>query len=309
MAKKTDTPESLAQKGNTTLARFLKYNDLKSTDVIKEGEIYYLRKKKNKANIHYYTIQEGENLWDVSQKFGIKLKKLAKYNRMLTIDEPTSGRVMWLREQRPKNVTVEIIRQLPVQPQSGNQTQNVVRDSLRNDSISDLNSQIQTGNKDNEVMTDTTSITKNSTTSDEIRNEDTVVDDGQFPSLENEEKPTPSEVFSGSNKNRHMVERGETLYGIARKYGVSIEELMLWNKLNNATLSIGQSLLVERTALKESVGKEINPENSVTFHVVEPGDTMYQISKKYNISVEKILEINQKDNFDLSVGEKLRIRE
>ena len=58
---------------------------------------------------------------------------------------------------------------------------------------------------------------------------------------------------------------------------------------------------------EEEEGKEMDSE--ITFHEVEPGDTMYKIAKKYKISVDKLLELNQKDNFDLSLGEKLIIKE
>ena len=83
----------------------------------------------------------------------------------------------------------------------------------------------------------------------------------------------------------------------------------------NGSISIGQELLIPKAEqeLKKvdmKVEEEVKePEGEITFHVVEPGDTMYKIAKKYKISVDKLLELNQKDNFDLSLGEKLIIKE
>jgi len=48
-----------------------------------------------------------------------------------------------------------------------------------------------------------------------------------------------------SNKQRHIVQKGDTLYSISRKYFVSVEELMRINKMQDSNLSIGQELTVQ----------------------------------------------------------------
>lgn len=46
-------------------------------------------------------------MWEVSQKYGVKLDKLYRKNRMEPPQEPKEGRVLWLRHNRPSNVPVE----------------------------------------------------------------------------------------------------------------------------------------------------------------------------------------------------------
>ncbi|CAN0459024.1 unnamed protein product, partial [Ectocarpus fasciculatus] len=47
----------------------------------------------------------------------------------------------------------------------------------------------------------------------------------------------------------------------------------------------------------------------VIFHEVEQGDTLYSISRKYDVTVEHIMEMNGMDNYNISVGDKLKVDE
>lgn len=108
-----------------------------------------------------------------------------------------------------------------------------------------------------------------------------------------------SEVSAGVKT--HKVQSGETLYGLSKKYGVSIEALKESNpRLAKVGLQIGQLLkiptfgtTIEIPALKStSVG---NYQSGTTIkHVVQPKETLYGLSKKYGVSIESIQNQNQK---------------
>jgi membrane-bound lytic murein transglycosylase D len=98
---------SLAAFGGITVEKFRSYNDLKGKDRIIAGEIYYYEPKKSKARVYYHTVAEGEALWDISQKYGLKMKKLMVKNRMRKPEALEPGRIMWLRHNRPGNVDIE----------------------------------------------------------------------------------------------------------------------------------------------------------------------------------------------------------
>ena len=106
----------------------------------------------------------------------------------------------------------------------------------------------------------------------------------------------------------HIVEPGETLYGISKLYNVDVDEIVNWNQLNSTSLSLGQKLTIHNSDHEPETEEEIS-KSKVTVHVVEPGDTFYGISKRYEVSVEKLLELNNKDNFNLEIGEKLIVSE
>ncbi|MCA1030562.1 peptidoglycan DD-metalloendopeptidase family protein [Bacillus timonensis] len=95
------------------------------------------------------------------------------------------------------------------------------------------------------------------------------------------------EAVSANYKNEEnlktvIVERNDTLWGIAVKENVSIESIMEWNSLNTTNIQIGQKLVVY--AEDEKV------------YVVQAGDSLNQIAKTVGISVEKLKELNNLKN-------------
>lgn len=97
IAKNGDTPESIANDNELALFEFCKYNDIKSKTKIIAGEKYYLVAKKKKSETDFHTVKQGETLWSISQKYGVKLKKLRKYNRLKKDEEPKVGEKVKLR--------------------------------------------------------------------------------------------------------------------------------------------------------------------------------------------------------------------
>ena len=50
-----------------------------------------------------------------------------------------------------------------------------------------------------------------------------------------------------SNYATHIVASKETLYGISKKYGVEVEKIMDWNRLDGMSLRVGQELIIYKT--------------------------------------------------------------
>lgn len=75
----------------------------------------------------------------------------------------------------------------------------------------------------------------------------------------------------------HVVERGETLFSIARRYGVSVERLRSDNALAGDTVVVGQALLVSFPA---------------EVYTVQRGDTLYALARRYGISIWELLRNN-----------------
>lgn len=98
----------------------------------------------------------------------------------------------------------------------------------------------------------------------------------------------------------YTVKAGDTLYGIANEYGLSVDELKSMNGLSNNNLSVGQKLLVSGTG-------EVVVGNDYDTYVVKSGDNLYAIARKYGISVDKLKDINNLSSNLLSVGQKLLV--
>lgn len=112
----------------------------------------------------------------------------------------------------------------------------------------------------------------------------------------------------------HEVLTGETLYSISRKYGVVVPEIIKLNQLNSSQLSVGQKLKIP---VKVDNQIEISPkqntetvkqEEKIVKHTVIVGETLYNLSKKYNVKIEDIKKWNNLNNEGLNVGQILIIR-
>lgn len=113
----------------------------------------------------------------------------------------------------------------------------------------------------------------------------------------------------------YVVKKGDGLYAIGKKFNVTVDELKSWNGLTSNDLVIGQKLKVKHSEnpivtqpIQIEAKETINTEKNISipeFHLVEKGEGLYGISKKYGISIDEIKSLNQLESEDLSIGQKL----
>lgn len=117
----------------------------------------------------------------------------------------------------------------------------------------------------------------------------------------------PKTEIAAASKRTHFVVAKESLFSIARQYNVSVQDLENLNKelLQNG-LQIGQTIAIpnKRKTLDGKV-RVINQET--VFHVVEPKETKFSISKKYGITIDQLESQNPEIINGLIVGNKLAI--
>ncbi len=106
----------------------------------------------------------------------------------------------------------------------------------------------------------------------------------------------------------HIVKQSETMFSISRLYEVSIEDLKVWNELVSNNLSIGQELIVKPAAKKEP-DQMLSQGNSRQTHEVKQSETLYSISKLYDVTVAKLREWNDLVSNELSIGQLLIVAE
>lgn len=105
---------------------------------------------------------------------------------------------------------------------------------------------------------------------------------------------------------RYTVKRGDTLYAIARRYGVTVSQLASANKISNVNLiRVGQVLVIPG----KSGGTTTPPPTTTTRrYTVKAGDTLYAISRRYGVSIQRIASANSISNPNLiRVGQVLVI--
>ncbi|HHW69242.1 MAG TPA: LysM peptidoglycan-binding domain-containing protein, partial [Tenericutes bacterium] len=108
--------------------------------------------------------------------------------------------------------------------------------------------------------------------------------------------PTTENIIE---KGTYVVKSGDSLYSIAQKYGITVDELKRANNLTSNTLSIGQTLIIP-TAETPPISDYIN-------YTVVSGDSLYSIAKKYNTTVDELIGFNSLQNTLLNPGQILKI--
>jgi len=121
---------------------------------------------------------------------------------------------------------------------------------------------------------------------------------------------------AGKDKVIYKVRSGDVLGKIAETYKVRVADIRRWNNLRSNVIRIGQRLTIyanpNTIPSTTSVAKESNKTDPISHngrvYIVQPGDTLWHISKKYEgLSIEKIKELNNLKNSKIKPGMKLVI--
>ena len=306
IARKGEDVSALARRSGISSSQLVRYNDLTSKQAtIRAGEAYYLKAKRNRALAHYHTVAPGENLWSISQRLGIKMKKLMRNNRLREEEALKPGRVLWARFIRPEPVAITY-RDTPPPinddvPLARESKEEVVPPPSASTQQAKARSELDT---DRPTMADVESETRSMPDKDPPSRTTAVTpDDPKGLSSAQEDAVWRAEDIP----EQHTVAAGETLYSVARQYQLSPKELAEYNNLTfGDPLTVGQQL--RTSSDPEQAEEEVkNSSGDGSLHEVQPGETMFQIARNYGVTIKELMEWNNKDSFNLNVGERLKI--
>ena len=105
-------------------------------------------------------------------------------------------------------------------------------------------------------------------------------------------------VPSLSGDNYYIVKAGDSLWKIANKYGITVNELKNMNGLTSDNLSVGQILEVPTSD---------NASNSDDTYIVKAGDSLWKIANQYGLTVAELKDLNNLTSDNLSIGQVLKI--
>ncbi len=273
-AKNGETLKSLSDRTGLSIAKIRRYNDIGENGNVRSEKFYYLKKKRSKGKVHYHIVQSGETLWGISQDYGIQLKKLLRKNRMRSVEELKIGRVLWMRFIRPANVPIEYANVLETRT-----------------SVS----------AEDRLISEVSPAVRSSKTNEKLRKEIRPQTVESVPDRVVKKEPVVLKPKSDEEVVIHRVQAKETFFSISAQYGVEIDQILEWNAIE---LSDGLQIDQELQLL---VQKKKPVEQKAIIHTVQKGETLWAISKKYNVTVEEIKKWNNKSDIGLALGEKLKI--
>ncbi|MBU6325580.1 MAG: LysM peptidoglycan-binding domain-containing protein [Bacteroidetes bacterium] len=293
------TPKDIADARQLGVWQIYRYNDLKRGDTLKPGEVVYLKPKKRQASVPQHIYREGENLRDISQKYGIKLKRVYHLNGLEPGQLPKDGEALQLQK---KNQSAQESGKPAVMG-------NFETEAPIQSSIQDTAGGLYTV-KSGETLFGLArrwGIEPAKLAAINGLPQQTVLKAGQLLVLRGDLKPAKTELSEPAKnatemrQGMHVVMPGETLYSIARLYAVPLDSMMVWNGLSTPVLQSGQQLRVEAGKTKQTMEAE-------QYYTVQPGDTAFSIARKFGISLDELRLKNGLQDFQLKPGMKLRIR-
>jgi membrane-bound lytic murein transglycosylase D len=251
-AQSGETITSIAKRTNTDLTEFIRWNDVSVDWPVQSGQTFYLQRKIKSSNQSTHTAKAGESLWSVSQAYGIQLKKLKRLNENLD-ENLKQGSVVYLAD-KPGSAKVALTQVIEIDP----------------------NSPFEWG------------ISGKSESDYVIK-----------PEIVTSYEKKTTEI-SSPKSDEHIVAAGETLFGIATRYGLKTADLQRINNLGTETaLKPGQALkLIENKPVADARN----------YHEVQSTDTLYSIARQYGLSVKELMDLNNKKDFDVKPGQKLLVK-
>lgn len=206
-----------------------------------------------------YVVQKGDTLYSIANKLGTTVSELKKENN-LTTNTLQIGEVLRIptKEIYEEEENIYIVK--------------------KGDSLYSI------ANKYNTTVDELKRI--NNLTSN-------ILSIGQVLKLPSDKA---NNVEKEENTISYTVQKGDSLYSIARKYDTTIDRIKDLNNLTTNLLSIGQVLLIPTDT------------NLETTYTVKKGDSLYSIAKKYNTTVDRLKQLNNLTSNLLSIGQILIVR-
>lgn len=206
-----------------------------------------------------YVVQKGDTLYSIANKLGTTVSELKKENN-LTSNTLQIGEVLRIptKEIYEEEENIYIVK--------------------KGDSLYSI------ANKYNTTVEELKRI--NNLTSN-------ILSIGQVLKLPSDKA---SDVENEENTISYTVQKGDSLYSIARKYDTTIDRIKDLNNLTTNLLSIGQVLLIPTDT------------NLETTYTVKKGDSLYSIAKKYDTTVDRLKQLNNLSSNLLSIGQILIVR-
>ena len=219
----------------------------------------------------YYTVQKGDSLWAIANKYGITVQELKELNNLTSniIDVGDTLKVKNAEEVLPEDYLIYTVQ--------------------KGDSLYKI------ANQYNTTVDILKQINNLPGTSLQINQQLFIPKDGNIDITIDQDK----------EGIKYIVKSGDTLYQIATSYGVSVDNIKKANNLTSNILSIGQELIIP---VDDTIVEEVDPPTAAGInYVVKSGDNLYSIANKYGVSVDDIKNTNNLLSNTLQIGQILKI--
>lgn len=298
IARNNETPLELAARMKVPLRKLLTYNDIDLVDGFHSGQYVFLEKKKSKFTGEQLTheVEQKDNFYLIAQTYGIRLSKLRRLNRLKSGEEPAIGQEIALQERVKEK---PILRSPNFKPQPAAE----------------------------EVL-------KTETTAPPVRIVTPPISVKPDVPVLNPQKPTTSpKPNTPTNTNTTVVENGnvinkEIIYVYPDDPGYEGDIEIIGNNPTTQPGNVskpsprppGKRIITNSNTAADQMPQSPMPQNSIpqmpqkpvtvpaNIHIVAKGETLYGISKKYNLPVQRLKDLNGLVENTIEIGQWLKVK-
>ena len=298
------TPKAIAPNSNT-----IAQVSAKETKVYKEEKVVSFQDVTK-----FYKVKKGDNLGEISEKYDVAISDLKKWNKLKNNNVPLGKKLKIITNERVVTTVKKLVKSENIAMADKTKKEAAtISDKAVDFYVVQTGDNLSTVAKKYNVSVD--DLKKwNNLQDNTIQLESKLkVADITIDNEVKEENPSKTEI-----KNiEYTVQKGDNIASIARKNGVPVSDIKIWNDLSDDTIQLGDKLIVakkliidtnqavaEKNTKKEKSSKKERDDH----YYVQKGDSLFSIAKKYpGVTISDIKKWNGIDGNSLKPGMKLKI--
>lgn len=300
LARPGETPNDIAVRTGNSVKSILKWNEgLKGAKqrLQEDTPVYIQPKRRNyRGREKYHYVKAGESLYDIGQLYGVRVKNLAKRNRLPKGANPAVGTKIKLRGWK--------ISESEKAEYTGGKSQNWANDWTEEPDNDN-------SNEDNTDFEDDGFGANNTNTSPVNNNSNT---NNPRP-----QRPTNRPIDNNNGNSINPTNENEGTYvpvlsgGTVSSGSDDGDIIIIYPDGSSTTVINGGSLPSSGTgntgSLPNSTGSgTTSPTGAIQYHTIVSGDTLWALSRKYGVTVQELMEWNGLTSSDIKKGQKLRVK-
>jgi len=278
------------------------------------------------SRIKYHKVRRGDSLSEISDRYGITMSELKKWNHLRSNKAPMGRRLKIITKEavasqdkkvtKPDTTSVKESTALASNTAKNFKEEKVIsyKDVVkyhkvkRGDNLGEISdkygvsiAELKKWNKlrNNNLMVGANlKVIKNERVVTTVRKEIKVDKNTTETAVtSNEVNENPSDFYE--------VQKGDNLFSIAKKFNVSLEDLKKWNNLNDFNVVQGSKLALVNNDVEPAKETANKSEVKITEHIVDRGENLGSIARKYDVSIADIKDWNKIEDNNIQVGAKL----
>jgi membrane-bound lytic murein transglycosylase D len=278
------------------------------------------------SRLKYHKVRRGDSLSEISDRYGITMSELKKWNHLRSNKAPMGRRLKIYTQEavasrdkkitKPDTTTVKETTALASNTAKIFKEEKVVsyKDVVkmhkvkRGDNLGEISdkygvtvAEVKKWNRlkgNNIIPGKSLKIIKNERVVTTVRKEVKADKNAIETSVaSNEANENPSDFYE--------VQKGDNLLSIAKKFNVSLEDLKKWNNLDGLNVEQGSKLALVNNDAEQANETTYKSEVKITEHMVEKGENLGSIARKYDVSISDIKDWNKMEDNNVQLGAKI----